>query len=104
VRLWNTTTWKEVAILKQGTTTYGIAFTPDGTRLATGCADNSIRFWDVLTGQEVTELRSHGSYVKAVTFSPDGTRLASASGDNTVRVWDTLSARERGQQATKSRP
>jgi WD40 repeat protein len=76
---------------------YGLAFTPDGTRLATGCADNSIRFWDVPTCQEVAELRNHGAYVKALAFSPDGTRLASASGDFTVRLWDTLSARERGK-------
>jgi WD40 repeat protein len=95
VQLWNTATWKPVAVLKHGTTVYSVAFTPDSTRLATGCADNSIRFWDVPTGQQVAELRAHRAYVKALAFSPDGTRLASASGDFTVRIWDTLSARSR---------
>jgi WD40 repeat protein len=95
VRLWDTATWTEVAVLKQGTNVYGLAFHPDGTRLATGCADNTIRFWDVATRQEVAELRGHATYVHALAFSPDGTRLATASGDFTLRVWDTLSPRER---------
>ena len=73
---------------------------PDGRRLAAGCADNSIRLWDVATARraggkelleaEVAELRGHEDYVHAVAWSPDGTRLLSASGDHTVRVWDSL--------------
>jgi eukaryotic-like serine/threonine-protein kinase len=97
VRLWDTVTWKQTAVLKHGTAIYAVAFAADGTRLATGCADNSIRLWDVPTGQQVAELRGHESYVKALSFSPDGTRVASASGDRTVRVWDTISARDRGR-------
>ena len=60
---------------------YGLAFSPDGTRLAIGSGDNTIRLWDVASRQEVCQLRGHDSYVHAVAFSPDGTRLASASGD-----------------------
>jgi WD40 repeat protein len=88
-------TWKEVAVLKHGTHVYGVAFTPDGTRLACACADNSIRFWDVRTHQEVAELRGHVNYVHQVAFSPDGTRLVSGSGDHSVRIWDTLASQER---------
>jgi WD40 repeat protein len=69
---------------------YGVAFTPDGTRLACACANNTIRLWDVATRQEAVDLRGHGAYVHAVAFSPDGSRLASCSGDFTVRVWDTI--------------
>jgi WD40 repeat protein len=68
----------------------GLAFNPEGTRLATACGDHTIRLWDVATGKEVCELRGHEAYVHAVAFSPDGTRLASASGDSTVRIWDTV--------------
>jgi len=44
VRLWDTATWKEAAVLKHGTIVYGVAFSPDGTRLACACANNLIRF------------------------------------------------------------
>ena len=57
---------------------------------ATGCADNSIRLWDLATFQEVAELRGHTAYVHALAWSPDGTRLVSGSGATTLRVWDSL--------------
>ena len=80
-----------------GTNVYGVAFTPDGTRLACACANNTIRIWDTGTHKEVAELHGHGAYVHQITFSPDGTRLVSGSGDFTVRIWDTLSAQERAK-------
>jgi WD40 repeat protein/tRNA A-37 threonylcarbamoyl transferase component Bud32 len=100
VRLWDTATWSDAGVLKQGSNAYGLAFAPAGSkvargRLAVGCADNTVRLWDVATRQEVTELRGHTAYVYQLAWSPDGTRLATASGDHTVRVWDTFSARER---------
>jgi WD40 repeat protein len=85
---------------------YAVAFSPDGSRLATGCEDNTIRSWDVATRQEVAELRGHKAYVHALAFDPDGARLASASGDFTVRIWDTPppnSARaRRGERASNA--
>jgi WD40 repeat protein len=88
VRLWDTATWREVGLLKHGIKVYGVAFTPDGKLLATACADNLIRIWDVDARQELAALRGHTDYVHAVAFSPDGTRLVSASGDKTLRIWD----------------
>lgn len=66
---------------------YGIAYSPDGTRIATAGRD-SLRLWDAATGEEIIELRGHRSFVWSVVFSPDGDRLISGSGDGTVRVWD----------------
>lgn len=99
VRLWDTTTWAEVAVLTQGTNVYGLSFTPDGQRLAVACANNVIRLWDVGTHKAVGEFHGHTAYVHQVAFSPDGSRLVSGSGDMTLRVWDTLSAAERAQKA-----
>jgi WD40 repeat protein len=76
-----------------------MAFSPDGTRLAAGCRDNTIRLIDVATWQEVAELRGHTDYVHAVAWSPDGTRLVSGSGDSTVRIWDSLSVQERAKKS-----
>ena len=72
---------------------------PDGTRLAAGCRDNTIRLIDVASRQQVAELRGHTDYVHAVAWSPDGTRLVSGSGDFTVRIWDALPPAVRAQPA-----
>jgi WD40 repeat protein len=63
-----------------------VAFSPDGTRLATGSDDNRARVWDAASGQQLLEVR-HGKRVRAVAFSPDGTRLATGSDDKSVQIW-----------------
>jgi WD40 repeat protein len=69
----------------------------DGTRLAVGCADTTIRLIDVAHRHEVAALRGHTDYVHALAWSLDGTRLVSGSGDYTVRVWDSLSIQARAR-------
>src|SRR5207249_10510172 len=104
LRLWDVRTREPLATLKVGNSVLGLAFSPDGTRLAAGCRDNTIRLIDVATRQEVAELRGHADYVHAVAWSPDGTRLVSGSGDYTVRVWDALSPAARAKCADAKQP
>ena len=72
---------------------YHVAFSPDGTRIATA-GRNTIRLWDRDSLEEVVSLREHTSFVWSVAFSMDGNQLASASGDRTVRIWDTRTSRD----------
>ena len=67
----------------------GVAFSPDGHRLASASANHTILLWDGDTGQPIgNPLAGHTEEVNGVAFSPDGHRLASAGDDNTIRVWD----------------
>ena len=78
---------------------YCVAFHPDGSRIATGGNDGTVRIWDAQTCELLLVLRGHDQYVKDVEFSPDGTMIASASGDFTIRLWDTKALHERRAMA-----
>jgi WD40 repeat protein len=65
-----------------------VAFSPDGTRLATASVDKTAKVWDARTGTLLFELKGHLGGVSSVAFSTDNTRLATASVDKTAKVWD----------------
>ena len=54
-----------------------MAFSPDGRRLVSGARDNTIRLWDVATGQGLGTLKKDVP-VAQVMFTPDGSTLCAA--------------------------
>ena len=53
---------------------------PDGQRIVSGSADNTVKIWDVNTGQELCTLSGHTNWVKTVAVFADGARVVSGSG------------------------
>lgn len=71
-------------------TLWSTAYSPDGTMIASGSDDQTIKLWDAQTGRELRTLSGHGGSVEDVVFSPDGRLLASVSTDGTARLWDLV--------------
>ncbi|KAJ7235794.1 hypothetical protein C8J57DRAFT_1530491 [Mycena rebaudengoi] len=65
----------------------GVAFSPDGQRVASASADTTVQIWDAKTVHTITILE-HPDYVRSVAFSPDGKRLVTGGDDRAVRIYD----------------
>jgi WD40 repeat protein len=105
VRIWDVVTGQERATLnghrgppatyvERTATVTSVAVVTNGSWIASGSDDKTVRIWDVKTGQARAVLEGHSGTVRAVAVSPDGSWIASGSDDGSVRVWDMRTCQE----------
>jgi WD40 repeat protein len=76
------------AVLPHPGITRGVAFSPDGELILTGCWDNTARLWKTSTAEPFGQPWPHPDRVNAVAFSPVGRIAATACRGGTVWLWD----------------
>ncbi len=64
-----------------------VAISGDGLTLASGCDDNTIKIWNLLTGELLSSLSGHLGTVYSVAIAPSGNILVSGSADETIKIW-----------------
>jgi WD40 repeat protein/serine/threonine protein kinase len=95
VQVWNSWSGDLIRTLRQPSPLTSVAYSPDGTRLATTAHDRTLRIWDSESGKELATLRGHNQVCFKVAFSPDGKSLATVSEDNSAKLWDAVTLQER---------
>lgn len=63
------------------------AFSDDGSMIITGAVDNTVKIWDVQTGNLIKELKGHFGPVTSVAFSKNNGSVYTGSMDRTIRTW-----------------
>ena len=74
-------------------TLYGVSWSPDGKAVAFGCADNTVRAIDPLTGKQTLQMGTHSDWVLGTVFSQDSLHLASISRDMSMKLTEVATQR-----------
>ncbi len=71
---------------------YGVSFDPSGRYLASGSRDQTVRVWDLRTGETKKTLKGHGALVWGVAYSRDGKYILASTWQGALRLWRVASS------------
>jgi WD40 repeat protein len=69
-----------------------VVYSPDGTKIASGSGDKTLKIWNAKTGKCESTLSGHSNWVMSVAWNNDGSKLATGSYDKTIKIWAVGSA------------
>ncbi|MCW5942071.1 MAG: AAA-like domain-containing protein [Fimbriimonadaceae bacterium] len=87
VRVWDTSTGEEIAVLQHPGWVSTAEWFPNDERIVTSCADGFVRVFNPRTGQELIKLKGHEGYAFDAEPTPDGATVVSTGADGTARFW-----------------
>lgn len=96
-KIFEVATGRETLRLQHSWWIQTLAYSPDGTRLATG-GDDQLQIWDTTTGRAIMNIH-HTGEIGSVAFSPDNRRLATGTylvgnaDDATTEIWDAATGK-----------
>lgn len=95
VQVWHSDRQESARLRCHGEAVRALAFAPDGSMLATGSSDATLKLWasrEVMHDPDLLHtLRGHTGAVRAVAFSLDGSCIASGGSDGAIRLWNATS-------------
>ncbi|MDQ3927775.1 MAG: ABC transporter transmembrane domain-containing protein, partial [Chloroflexota bacterium] len=84
---WDAESGSQVFAAKgDGNFLYNVKWSPDGSTLAAGLGDKSVRLWS-RDGKLLATMYGHTDEIYCAAWSPDGKMLATGANDDTVRIW-----------------
>lgn len=94
MQIWDVAAGKEVAAVKlTNDTVFGASLAPDGSRIAVGCADNTVHVFDGKTGAELYKIGNHENWVLSTVFGVNSQRLVSVGRDRAAKLVDAATGR-----------
>jgi len=89
IQLWDVASGKlRRSLVLTGDTVFGVSISPDGTRVAAGCTDNTVRIVDTASGKELYKMGAHENWVLGTVFGVDGKRIVSVGRDRSAKLTD----------------
>jgi WD40 repeat protein len=92
IQLWDVASAKlRRSLVLTGDTVFGVSLSPDGSRVAAGCTDNTVRIVDTAGGKELSKMGAHENWVLGTVFGGDGKRIVSVGRDRAAKLTDASS-------------